>query len=55
MLNKIGFLPLRSLGVGEILQQEPGLNSPVTHLRMEHVWMKTETNLERPEESGRPL
>lgn len=55
MLNKIGFLPLRSLGVGETQQQELGLNSTVMHLRMEHIWTKAERNLERPEESGRTL
>lgn len=49
VLNKIEFLPLRSLDVGGILQREPGLDSPVTHIRMEHVWRKAERNLERPE------
>lgn len=55
MLNKIEFLPLRSLDVGGILQREPGLDSSVTHIRMEHVWRKAERNLERPEEARRPL
>lgn len=32
-----------------------GAGQPCYALRMEHIWKKAERNLERSEESGRPL